>query len=99
MNVMSADLKGFDIRTEKMDLLEQIGADGHQLLDAIYRADMIGLRQLPAVECLRRVWLQQFYVEQENVRFRQSGNHPAARDLIYSPYDLDARLGVKRETA
>jgi len=84
---------------EKLGLLEQIGADGDQLLDAIYRADTIGLRQLPAVESLRRVWIQQFYVEQENVRFRQSGNHPAARDLIYSPYDLDARLGVKRETA
>jgi transposase len=84
---------------EKLDLLEQIGADGHQLLDAIYRADTIGLRRLSAVESLRRVWVQQFYFEQENVRFRQSGNHPAARDLIYSPYDLDARLGVKRETA
>jgi transposase len=83
---------------ERLALLEQIGADGHQLLDAIYRVDTIGLSQLPAVESLRRIWVQQFYIEDGTVRFRQNDNHPAARGMIYSPYDPDARLGVKRET-
>jgi transposase len=83
---------------ERLALLEQIGTDGHYLLDAIYRVDTIGLRQLPAVESLRRIWVQQFYVEHGSVRFRQNDNHPAARGMIYSPYDPDARLGVKRET-
>jgi transposase len=84
---------------EKLALLEQIGADGHQLLEAIYRADNMGLHQLPAIESLRRIWIQQFYIEDGRVHFRQNKNHPPSRAMIYSPYDLDARLGVKRETA
>src|SRR5262245_57868109 len=65
---------------ERLALLEQIGADGHKLLDVIYRLDPFGLRHLPAVEILRRIWVQQFYLEHGNVRFRQSENHPAARE-------------------
>jgi len=83
---------------ERLTLLEQIGADGHRLLDAIYRIDTFGLGRLPAVEILRRIWVQQYYIEGGAVRFRQSDNHPAAREMIYSPYDPEARLGVKWET-
>jgi transposase len=83
---------------ERLALLEQIGADGHELLDAIYRIDTFGLRHLPAVEILRRIWVQQFYLEHGSVRFRQGKNHPTAREMIYSPYDPEARLGAKRET-
>jgi transposase len=83
---------------ERLALLEQIGADGHKLLDVIYRSDPFGLRHLPSVEILRRIWVQQFHLEHGNVRFRQNKNYPTAREMIYSPYDLDARRGVKRET-
>jgi transposase len=82
---------------ERLALLEQIGADGHRLLDAIYRIGIFGLDRLPAVEILRQIWVQQYYVEDGTARFRQSDNHPAAREMIYSPYDPDARLGVKGE--
>jgi transposase len=83
---------------ERLALLEQIGADGHKLLDVIYRSDPFGLRHLPSVEILRRIWVQQFHLEHGNVRFRQNKNYPTSREMIYSPYDLEARLGVKRET-
>jgi transposase len=76
---------------ERLELLEQIGADGHQLLDAIYHLDTIGLRQMPAVESVRRIWIQQFYIENGGVHFRQNKNHPPSREMIYSPYDPDAR--------
>ena len=83
---------------ERLALIEQIGADGHQLLEAVYHAYNMGLHQLPAVESLRRIWIQQFYIEDGMVHFRQNKDYPASREMIYSPYDLDARLGAKRET-
>jgi transposase len=76
---------------ERLALLEQIGADGHKLLDVIYRSNPFGLRHLPAVEILRRIWVQQFYPEHGNVRFRQNKNYTMAREIIYSPYDPEAR--------
>ncbi|WP_242054299.1 hypothetical protein [Nostoc parmelioides] len=47
---------------ERKALAEIIGADGFHLLDNIYsQTSPIELRQLPAVEVLRQVWLQQYY--------------------------------------
>ncbi|HEY9501958.1 MAG TPA: transposase, partial [Pyrinomonadaceae bacterium] len=83
---------------ERLALIEQIGTDGHQLLKAVYRAYNMGLHQLPAVESLRRIWIQQFYIEDGMVHFRRNKDYPPSREMIYSPYDLDARLGAKRET-
>jgi transposase len=43
-------------------LARQIGADGYQLLDWVWAADpALGVRELPALEPLRRIWLQQYY--------------------------------------
>src|SRR4051812_45646924 len=43
-------------------LAAQIGADGHQLLEAVrFPGAPAWLREVPAVETLRRVWVQQFY--------------------------------------
>ena len=42
-------------------LTEQIGADGEQLLQAIYHVDAPGyLTNIPAVEVLRQVWIQNY---------------------------------------
>jgi transposase len=79
-------------------LAEQVGTDGFQLLRAVYAATHCSwLREVPAVETLRQVWLQQFMVEQGQVRLRRSGNMPPAGQLINSPYDVQARYGRRRQ--
>ncbi len=88
-------------KSERYALAEQIGADGCQLLLAVY--DPVApawLREIPAVQLLRHVWLQQFYAMTHNqpMRWRTAEDLPPAPLLISSPYDPDARYGKKRET-
>ena len=79
-------------------LAEQTGADGRQLLTAIFAtADLAWLLQVPAVRTLWRVWLQQFYAGAP-IRWRKAEDLPPAPLLISSPYDPDARYSKKRET-
>jgi len=81
-------------------LAEQIGADGHHLLLAVYHETAPHwLREVPAVEILRRVWVQQFYAAtlDQPVRWRIADDLPPAPLLISSPYDPDARYGNKRD--
>jgi transposase len=58
------------------------------------------LREVPAVQILRRVWLQQFYAtpSAEPMRWRLAADLPPGPLLISSPYDPDARYSKKRET-
>jgi transposase len=47
-------------KAERQVLADTIGADGYLLLEAIASASALPwLRDLPAVELLRRVWVQQ----------------------------------------
>ena len=82
-------------------LAAQIGADGRALLMAIYADDAPSwLRELPAVETLRQVWLQQYVVvdASEPMRWRSQEEQPPAAELINSPHDVEARYGTKRTT-
>jgi transposase len=54
------------------------------------------LRNLPAVEILRQCWVSQFWTDNGMLRWRHAGNLPPSSARIDSPYDLDARYGVKR---
>jgi transposase len=84
---------------ERLALKEQIGSDGHSLLAAVWeKTSAPDLRHLPAVQTLRHIWVQQFYLENGVTRFRDKDNQPPGQTMRYSPYDLDARLGAKRET-
>ncbi len=84
-------------QTQRLELAETIGTDGHRLLEAVYEPSAPAwLVELPAVETLRRVWVQQFFVEEGRCRWRSNENIPPPSLIIASPYDLDARLGVKR---
>jgi transposase len=79
---------------------EQIGQDGLQLLQWVKQAEQAGwLREIPAVEILRQIWIQQFWVEEGKIRFRSNQDIPPASVLISSPYDPEARMSVKRDTA
>jgi Transposase domain (DUF772) len=84
-------------------LARQVGADGYQLLEWVQTADpSLGLRELPALETLRRIWLQQYYrctvPGLEALRWRTGDEQPPAAVRIASPYDLEARYSRKRET-
>lgn len=84
-------------RAERTALAEEIGTDGHRLLTAVYAADAPAwLREVPVVQTLRCVWLQQFYAE-DPLRLRLAADLPPAPMLINSPYDPDARWSKKRE--
>jgi transposase len=82
------------------ELADQIGRDGAELLGAISSADAPSwLREVPAVETLRRIWVQNYLQTERGVRFRtaEDGLPPSAQ-FISSPYDADAHLGKKRTT-
>jgi transposase len=82
-------------------LAEQIGGDGRQLLLAVYAPTTPAwVRELPAIQLLRQVWVQQFYASADDqpLRWRTADDLPPAPLLISSPYDPDARYGKKRET-
>jgi len=54
---------------------------------------------VPAVETLRRVWVQQFYLSAEGVSWRTAEHGiPPSSIFLSSPYDIDAHLGRKRTT-
>jgi transposase len=89
--------------SKREGLARQIGADGYQLLDWMVAPESPpGLRDLPALEALRRIWLQQYYrctvPGLEVLRWRTGDEHPPSALLIHSPYDLEARYCSKRDT-
>ncbi|MDQ5851051.1 MAG: hypothetical protein M3380_03060, partial [Chloroflexota bacterium] len=56
---------------ERTALAEQIGRDGVALLKAIWVDEApVEVRTLPIVDVLRRIWVQQFYLEAETVHWR-----------------------------
>jgi len=84
-------------------LARQIGMDGYQLLEWVLAADDAPyLRDLPALEVLRQIWLQQFYrctvPGLEACRWRTVDEQPPSALRITSPYDLEARYSTKRDT-
>jgi len=76
----------------------EVGWDGYRLLEAVHAPDAPAeLAGVEAVQVLRATWIQQFYRDGSQVRWRdkQTGL-PPGKLLILNPYDLDARPGVKR---
>jgi transposase len=81
--------------------------DGYALLEAVYGSSSPGwLREIPAVDVLRRVLVQNYtriITEDGREVIRRREKEPEGDGLphghrrIASPYDTDARWGVKRE--
>jgi transposase len=85
-------------KAERERLRLKIGIDGHHLLEALYRDSSLNwLLEIPSVETLRIVWLQQYYIQSEQVYWREQDNLPPNKLQIESPYDVDARNSSKRE--
>ena len=69
-------------------LAKTIEADGFQLLEWVSAPGAPDwLRELPAVNVLRQVWLQQFYATPpgQPVRWRAAGDLPPSTQLICTP--------------
>jgi transposase len=90
----------------RRELMARYGTDGYFLLEQVHGPGAPGwLRELPAIQALRRIWVQQFYREvtgsRQEVRRREKlpggDGLPPGRDCLISPYDLDARYSVKRD--
>jgi transposase len=86
---------------QRQQLAETAGLDGLTLLSAVYAADAPGwLRDVPAVDVLRRVWVQNFMPTEQGMRWRseEDGLPPAAL-FIASPYEPDAHYARKYTTS
>jgi transposase len=89
--------------SQRQALAERIGQDGYDLLERLFVPDAPPqLRSLPAINVLRRIWIQQYYrctiLGAETLRWRTSDEAPPSALLIHSPYDSEARYSSKRET-
>jgi len=81
--------------------------DGYALLEAVYDSSAPAwLRELPAIDVLRRVLVQNYTraitgdgreVVKRREKKPEGDGLPPGHLRIASPYDLDARWGVKRE--
>ena len=73
--------------------------DGYLVLEAIVTtAELPWLKDLPAVELLRRLWVQQYWCDDGQVKQRPVKHMPPASTWIRSPYDDEARYCTKRST-
>ncbi len=86
--------------TERDEMAATIGADGVQLLLALYAPTApLWLREIPAVQILRQIWVQYFYAPAESdgrMRLRSSSDMPPETLTLETPYDPDARFHIKR---
>jgi transposase len=84
-------------KEERAALAEVIGRDGYHLLEAVYGTTALAwLSEVPVVETLRQVWLQQYYREGDLVRWRTPEELPPGKLMIQSPYDAEARYSHRR---
>ena len=90
--------------TKRAALADRYGRDGYRLLDAVAEpATPEWLPQLPAIEALRRIWVQQYYRRidesgEQVIRRETEHGLPPGRRALHSPYDLQARYGKKHDT-
>jgi transposase len=89
-------------RAARAELAVQYGRDGYHLLEQAHAPGAPGwARDLPAVQALRLIWIQQYYrdiaADGEKVTWRESTGEglPPGRARILSPYDTDARYSEK----
>ena len=89
-----------DSKARRADLAVRYGRDGYLLLRQVHGPGAPGwLRDLPAVQALRRIWIQQFCLRASGEKVIWRGDEqglPPARSRLVSPYDLDARYAEKR---
>lgn len=86
--------------SQKLQLAQTYGEDGMQLLNYVFdNTSPVWLRAVPAVEMLRRVWVQQYYLCDNVLHWRTSEDIPPASVMISSPYEPDAHYAKKYTTS
>src|SRR5256714_7201916 len=73
---------------DRQTLAELIGEDGEKVLTAVF--DPLApawLREIPAIQILRRIWVQNYRCEDGHRRWREAEDLPPATLFINSPYD------------
>jgi transposase len=90
-------------RTERDELMRQIGEDGYWLMTHAFAPGAPPeVRSAPSVEVLRRIWVQQYQVDnsgaEPGVQPREHPNLPPAEKRLQSPYDLEARYAWRNDT-
>ncbi|MFR9792267.1 transposase [Streptomyces sp. MB22_4] len=85
-------------RSRRDQTYRRVGDDGMHLLRNIWAQDAPpGLRALPEVEVLRRVWVQYFHLVEGEVARRNPKDRPPGLMRLVTPYDLEVRTGGKRD--
>jgi len=89
-------------KSKRDELADGYGRDGHALLAAVYADTAPGwLRELPAVQVLRVVLVQNYLVAVDKqgravIRMREAGDGlPPAPSRVASPYDTNTRWAAK----
>ncbi len=87
-------------QADRQAYAELMGADGARLLWAINAPTAPPwLRELPAVQTLRQVWIQNYTWNNGRLSWRDANNIPPAELFINSPYDIEAQYAKKRSTS
>jgi transposase len=82
--------------TKRRQFAEQVGRDGIALLTAVYSPTApLALRELAAVQILRRVWIQNFMILEGQLQWRGNNDTPPTSQYIGSPYDTETRFANK----
>ena len=64
--------------SQRLQLAQTYGSDGMELLSCVFdTASPVWLRAVPAVEILRRVWVQQYYLCEGVLRSLHGRRNPA----------------------
>ena len=88
-------------KKKRQELAVTIGQDGYRLLAAAWQPSVPpSVRELPILDIMRRIWLQQYYCSDGKVHWRTKRQYgqPPAGTMIGSTVDLDAKYRVKRST-
>lgn len=85
---------------ERQAWAQSVGQDGSEVLSALFDLNApLWLREMPVVNILRRVWVQNYQWTNGKLIWRSSEDIPPAAQYISSPYDLDAHYSKKRTTS
>ena len=88
-----------ETEAKRTEMAIEIGRAGYELLEAAYAPETPEIiNSSQAIEILRQIWVQQYYLKDGQVSLRESGNLPPGEFLIRSPYDLEVRWSQKRQT-
>lgn len=83
----------------RVALAEEIGTDGRDLLEKVYTSTSHAwLQELPAIQIVRCIWIQQYHAREQGTPWRNDQELPPSALLFSSPYDVEARYSKKRNT-